>query len=88
MEENRTEIELLKSPCDLHGRNATNFYQFIQSLETPVWIEKFSLSRVIDCSSLIAILSIGIVKDDEIKITAYDKKSLNDIVRYLNKLKN
>lgn len=77
---------ILTSPCDLYGRKATSLYHFMQSLNTNVWIEKIELERRVDCSSLIGILSLGIVKGDKINISAYEKKYLDDILKYLNDL--
>lgn len=63
MEEN-----IIVCPCNLYGRTAIALHQFADSISCSISLKKIGVDRNIDCSSLIGILSLGIVKGDKIKI--------------------
>lgn len=76
----------LKSPCYLNNRNATDFYRYVKTLSNSVFMTKISTNRIVDCSSLIGILSLCVGANDEIKISSYNKEDLDSVLKHLKSL--
>lgn len=84
------EKNIISCPCNLRGRIATTLQQFADDLPCLVYIEKVGIRRMVNCSSLIGILSLGICKGDEIKIIISDgnfEENFNKIVDFFKNYK-
>jgi phosphocarrier protein len=65
----------ITNPVGLHARPATFLIQKATEIDSRIWLEKDE--RRINAKSLLGVLSLGVAKDEEIKIIADGADEIN-----------